>query len=48
MNTNALFQDIFQYLTWIQEAQDFGTIVMLSEKVNILFNFLFYFLEWGN
>jgi hypothetical protein len=48
MNTNGLFESLFQYLTWIEEAQDFGTIVMLSEKVNILLNFLFYFLEWGN
>lgn len=48
MNTNGLFESIFQYLTWMEEAQDLGTIVMLSEKVNILLNFLFYFLEWGN
>ena len=48
MNTNGLFENIFQHLTWIQESQDLGIILMLSERVNILLNFLFYFLEWGN
>jgi hypothetical protein len=46
MNTNGLFESIFQHLTWIQEAQDFGTVLMLSEHLNILLKF--YFLEWGN
>ena len=48
MNTNGLFESISQYLTWMEEAKDFGTILMLSEHLNILLNFLFYFLEWGN
>jgi hypothetical protein len=47
MNINGLFASIFQYIDWINEATDFETIDMLTEKANILLNFLFYFIQWG-
>jgi hypothetical protein len=48
MNINSLFLDIFQYIDWINEAKDLETISMLTTHANILLNFLFHFLEWGN
>jgi hypothetical protein len=47
MNINSLFADIFQYIDWINEAKDLATIEMLTSHANILLNFLFYFIEWG-
>ena len=47
MNINALFIDIFQYIDWINESTDLVMIEMLTQKANILLNFLFYFIQWG-
>jgi hypothetical protein len=47
MNINALFVNIFQYIDWINESTDLATIEMLTQKANILLNFLYYFIQWG-
>jgi hypothetical protein len=48
MNTNSLFETFFYYLDLIDKANDAKTISMLTEKAEIIVNFLTYFLMWGN
>jgi hypothetical protein len=47
MNTNSLFQDFFYYLDLIDKSTDLKNISMLTEKAQIILNFLSHFLMWG-
>lgn len=47
MNTNLLFENFFYYLDLIDKASNVQTISMLTDKAQIILNFLIHFLMWG-
>lgn len=47
MNTDSLFNSFFYYLDLLDKASDTNTIAMLTNKAEIVLNFLIHFLMWG-
>ncbi len=47
MNIQGLFESIDQYLIWLDNAESPEQISNMVLSLQILFNFLFHFLEWG-
>ena len=47
MNLNKLFENLDQYINWMENADSPESFSMIFSQFLMLLQFLFAFLEWG-